>query len=139
MTFRDICEYANKKEELPRYAKLADKSAYYAMLYLIECFKNKIIAEEEAKKQKGIIDKLYCELSYNESRVFDTYARQQENIRAAESDISALIKSVNPDADYKELFLRAMDIVSKLEGHQSSVYRKQLENKVYPNNNNGVK
>ena len=102
------------------------------MLCLTECFKQKIFDAEEAKRQKAIVEKQYYELSYNEAKVFDTYTRQQEAIRSAESDISKLMKSANPDSDFKELFLQAMDIVSKLEGHQTSVYRKQLKSKLKP-------
>lgn len=132
MIFKDICEAANKRTGLTRSARLADKAAYWAMLCLTECFKQNIFDAEEAKKQKAIIEKQYYELSYNEAKVFDTYTRQQENIRSAEEDISKLLKSVKRDSDFKELFLRAMDIVSKLEGHQTSVYRKQLEPKLKP-------
>lgn len=132
MIFKDICEAANKRTGLTRSARLADKAAYWAMLCLTECFKQNIFDAEEAKKEKAVVEKQYYELSYNESRVADIYTKQQEAIRSAESDISKLMKSAKPDSDFKELFLDAMDIVSKLEGHQTSVYRKQLESKLKP-------
>ena len=132
MIFKDICEYANKRTGLTRSARLADKAAYWAMLCLTECFKQNIFDAEEAKRQKQAVEKQYYELAYNEAKVFDTYTKQQEAIRSAEEDISKLLKSVNPDSDFKELLLQAMDIVGKLEGHQTSVYRKRLELKLKP-------
>ncbi|MBE6771056.1 MAG: hypothetical protein E7547_02785 [Ruminococcaceae bacterium] len=130
MIYEQIRSYAKFGEELPRNATAADRMAYHSLMPIIDCYRKRILNAEQTKAEECKVRALYNELSNTEGRLRAMYTSQQEFLRKAEMELTAIVKDVKPGADFVDLFKRAMQIISYFEGQPHSVELKNIEKKL---------
>ena len=127
LEFNDIHRLVKQNKRLPEFASAAEKMAYFELAGIGERYGLRIITKNEATTQKAETKKRFEELAKSGSFNLEAYSAYAKNIKAADTNLSELIKKINPDADFAALFREALGIISMLEGQTISVEQRAFD------------
>ena len=119
MDFKTICEKAYKKEKLDEFANLAEKYAYLEMQVLYQKFKDELITQNEAEKQKKEIE---MEFNLNQSREdkYNEVFKKQTEIRR---DYHDLIVNIEKSTALEDILDNSLRLIEKLINDNSFYFR----------------
>ena len=125
--FEEIYRLVNAGRRLPEFAAPEERMAYFELAGISDRYGKRIITKNEATAQKAEAKKRFEELRKAGQFNLDAYKAYAKNIKAAETELSELMKKINPDADFAALLFDALGIISMFEGQTVSVEQRVFE------------
>ncbi len=125
--FEEIYRLVNAGRRLPEFASAEERMAYFELAGISDRYGKRIITKNEATAQKADAKKRFEELRKAGQFNLDAYSAYAKNIKAAEMELTELIKKINPDADFAVLLYEALGIISMFEGQSVSVEQRVFE------------
>ena len=116
MNFETIKRQAAAGEPLPYYHELYEGMAYLSLRHLYSLYRRRDLTKQDAKLEYGRIRQAYERGAQDTRQQREVYHRYQENLKCGEMLITELVKATNAEADFKELYLKAVDCIGCLTG-----------------------
>lgn len=127
--FKEIYRLVTAGKRLPEFAAPEERMAYFELAGISDRYGKRIITKNEATAQKAEAKKRFEELRKAGQFNLDAYKAYAKNIKAAETELTELIKKINPDADFAALLYDALGIISMFEGQSVSVEQRVFDRK----------
>ena len=130
LEFDDIHRLVMADKRLPEHSAPEERMAYYELAGISERLGKMLITKNEATAQKAAVRKRFNDRRKARLLNLEAYVSYQNNIKAAESRISELLKSISPGADFGKLLRDALGIISLFEGQTPGVYERIFDGKM---------
>lgn len=127
MEFTDICNLISEGKSLPPHQPVETRIAYQYVKNADTCYKACMIMKPDAAKMKLDAFHMFIDISRERRKYAEGNRRLQESIMRGEEKLSALMKDITPDADYRELLLKAIDIIEVMHGCEGHTMRRSAE------------
>lgn len=116
MDFETIKRQSALGEPLPYYHELYEGLAYLSLRHLYTLYRRRDLTKQEAKLEFGRIKRAYERGMQDALNQRQVYHRYQENVKRGEMLITDLVKETHAEADFRELYLKAVDCIGCLTG-----------------------
>ena len=127
MEFTEICNLISEGKELPPHQNIETRIAYQYVKNADTCYKACMIMKPDAAKMKLDAYHMFIDIKREKTKYLESNRRIQSLIMKGEESLSALMKDIEPEADYKELFLRAIEVIEILHGCEGHTMRRSAE------------
>lgn len=119
MDFKIICEKAYKKEKLDEFANLAEKYAYLEMQVLYQKFKDELITQSQAEKDKKQIEMEFNINQDRENKYNEVFKKQTEIKR----DYHELIVNIEKSTKLEDILDNSLKLIEKIISDDSFYIR----------------
>ncbi len=130
MEFTEICNLISEDKPLPPHQPVEARIAYQYVKNADTCYKACMIMKPDAARMKLDAFHMFIDISRERQRYVEGSRRIQESIKRGDEMLSALMHQISPDADYKELFIKAIDVIETMHGCEGHTMRNSAELKM---------